>query len=91
MKWFLSSSSDKGNQRNKPEPTVDDAKRNYGGFQTPYGCLMIFDGMVAYESKHRQKIAHREIYTAEPAMPSFLRWSESTITFDRSDHPDSIS
>ena len=24
------------------------------------------------------------------AMPSFLRWSESTITFDRTDHPESI-
>ena len=27
---------------------------------------------------------------AELAMPAFLRWSESTITFDRTDHPESI-
>ena len=26
----------------------------------------------------------------EPAMPSFLRWSETTITFDRTDHPKSV-
>ena len=25
-----------------------------------------------------------------PAMPAFLRWSESAITFDRTDHPDVI-
>jgi hypothetical protein len=27
---------------------------------------------------------------AELATPAFLRWSRSAITFDRSDHPDSI-
>ncbi|XP_066396043.1 uncharacterized protein [Miscanthus floridulus] len=27
---------------------------------------------------------------AEPAAPSFLRWSESAKTFDRTDHPESI-
>ena len=27
---------------------------------------------------------------AEPAAPSFLQWSESAITFDRTDHPKSI-
>jgi len=32
----------------------------------------------------------REVYTAEPATPPFLRWSESTITFNRTDHPESI-
>ena len=26
----------------------------------------------------------------EPTAPSFLRWSESTITFDRTDHPKSV-
>jgi hypothetical protein len=30
------------------------------------------------------------MYVAEPAMLAFLRWSRSPITFDRSDHPDSI-
>ena len=32
---------------------------------------------------------HREVYTAEQAEPTFLRWSKSTITFDRTDHPKS--
>ena len=26
----------------------------------------------------------------KPAMPSFLRWSESAITFDRTNHPESV-
>ena len=51
---------------------------------------MIFGGSVAYDSKRRQKLAHHEVYTIEPAAPAFLRWSESAITFDQSNHPDSI-
>ena len=56
----------------------------------PDGCLMIFEGLAAYDSKCHQKVAHREIYMAQPATPPFLRWSESTITFDRTDHPDTV-
>ena len=51
---------------------------------------MIFGGSAAYNSKHRQKLAHRDVYTAKPAVPSFLQWSESAITFDRTDHPKSV-
>ena len=54
------------------------------------GCLMIFGGSAAYHSKRRQKLVRREVYTAEPAAPTFLRWSESAITFDRTDHLESI-
>ena len=45
---------------------------------------------MAYDSKHRQKVARREVYTAGPVTPTFLRWSESAITFDRTGHPESI-
>jgi hypothetical protein len=30
------------------------------------------------------------VYVVEPTTPAFLWWSWSAITFDRSDHPDSI-
>jgi hypothetical protein len=33
---------------------------------------------------------HREVYAAKPAMPVFLWWSRSLITFNCSDHPDSV-
>ena len=33
---------------------------------------------------------HREVYTAQPATPPFLRWLESAITFYQIDHPDSV-
>ena len=41
-------------------------------FSMLHGYLMIFRGSVAYDSKRRQKLVRREVYTTELAMPSFL-------------------
>ena len=79
-----------GEQGKDPPPTTDDAEEKDDGFPMPDGCLMIFEGSAAYDSKHRQKVARREVYTTESATPPFLRWSESGITFDRTDHADSV-
>jgi hypothetical protein len=56
------------------------------------GCLMIFGGPVLYESKHWQKLMTREVNAAVlgEAMPAFLKWSKTMITFNRKDHPDHI-
>ena len=51
---------------------------------------MIFGGSAAYDSKCRQKLTHCEVYMAKLAMPTLLRWLESAITFDRTDHPESV-
>ena len=90
MKRFLSEGSNKGEHRKEPKPTTDDAEGKDGGFSALDGCLMIFIGSAAYDSKHRQKLARHEVYTVEPATPTFLQWSESAITFDRTDHPESV-
>jgi hypothetical protein len=45
---------------------------------------------MAYNSKRRQKLTRREEYATKPATPTFLRWSRSPITFDRSDHLDNV-
>jgi hypothetical protein len=53
---------------------------------------MIFGGLVAYESKHRQKLTAREVNAAalSKVVLTFLKWSKTVITFDRKDHPDHI-
>ena len=51
---------------------------------------MIFGGSAAYDSKRRQKLVRYEVYTAESATPTFLRWSESALTFDQADHLESV-
>nr|CAH66219.1 OSIGBa0157N01.5 [Oryza sativa] len=50
----------------------------------------IFGGPLAYESKRKQKLTEREINAVQPDTPQYLRWSEITIKFDRSDHPDRV-
>ena len=72
MKRFLSRGSNKGEHRGDPNPAIDDAEEKDGGFPTLDGCLMIFRGSEAYNSKCRLKIARREVYAIEPAMPAFL-------------------
>ena len=69
---------------------MDDTEEKDNGIPMSDCCLMIFGGSTAYDSKHRQKVTRREVYTTEPVTPPFLRWSESAITFDWTDHPDSV-
>jgi hypothetical protein len=72
-------------------PTDDEEKGDI--FPNPKGCLMTFDGPAAYESRHRQKLTTREVNAATSlgeVVLAFLKWSKTTITFDRTDHLDHI-
>ena len=42
-------------------------------------------------SKRQHKVRYREACAAETGVPSFLSWSESSITFDQRDHPSHIA
>ena len=53
MKRFLSGGSNKVEHGKDPNPTVNDVKGKDGGFLTLDGCLMIFGGSTAYDSKRR--------------------------------------
>ena len=72
MHWFLSGGSNKGEHGKDLAPTANDAEEKENGLPTPDGYLMIFRGLVAYDSKCCQKVARREVYMAEPATPPFL-------------------
>jgi hypothetical protein len=41
-------------------------------------------------SSRQRKREQHEVLAAEKAPPSFLDWSEDTITFSREDHPNRI-
>jgi hypothetical protein len=71
-------------------PTDNEEKGD--AYPDPRGCLMIFSGLMAYESRHRQKLTAREVNAAtlSEAISAFLKWSETVITFDRKDHPDHV-
>ena len=53
MRRFLSGCSNKGEHGKDPAPTVDDVEEKDDGFPTLDGCLMIFRGSKAYDSKRR--------------------------------------
>ena len=52
---------------------------------------MIFEGSDAIYSKCQHKVRYREACVAETFVPTFLRWSESPITFDQRDHPSHVA
>ena len=58
------------------------AGKDGDNFPNPEECIMIFGGSDAIYSKSQHKVRYREACIAETAIPSFLRWSESPITFD---------
>jgi hypothetical protein len=41
-------------------------------------------------SRQRERLIRREIFNANTAKPSYLKWSEVLITFDRKDHPNHV-
>jgi hypothetical protein len=51
---------------------------------------MIFGGSPARPSRRREKLIRREVFNADTAKPSYLKWSEVLITFDHKDHPDHV-
>jgi hypothetical protein len=52
--------------------------------------MMIFGGTPARPTRHKHKRILQEIYHTKPVVPSYLRWSETAITYDRADNPDHI-
>ena len=52
---------------------------------------MIFGGSNAIHSKRQHKVCYREACAAESAVPSFLSWSDTPITFDQRDHPSHVA
>ena len=68
--------------------TID---KDDNGFPDPEECLMIFGGSDTIHSKCQHKVRYREACDAESAIPSFLSWLDSPITFDQRDHPSHVA
>jgi hypothetical protein len=73
----------------------DEAKKDGGDGDAGYfpaveNVFLIFGGPTVDMSSRQRKRERHEVLTAEKAPPSFLDWSEDTITFSREDHPNRI-
>jgi hypothetical protein len=52
--------------------------------------MMIFSGTLACLPRHKYKRILQEIFHVEPIVCSYLRWFETAVTYDRTDHPNHI-
>nr|AAX92783.1 retrotransposon protein, putative, Ty3-gypsy sub-class [Oryza sativa Japonica Group]ABA93327.1 retrotransposon protein, putative, Ty3-gypsy subclass [Oryza sativa Japonica Group] len=80
--------SDGDQSTSKKKDDEDDASTSFQDHRKELNH--IFRGPLAYESKRKQKLTEWEINAVQPDTPRYLRWSETTIKFDRSDHPDRL-
>src|SRR5579859_2816059 len=79
----------------KDNPKKDDKNdKDKGKGKAPAGSdyqsankvvAIIFGGTPSSESKHAKKLQLREIMAVEPPTPTYLKWSEVPISFDRTD------
>jgi hypothetical protein len=73
----------------------DKAKKDGGdggasGFPAVENVFLIFGGPTMDMSSSQRKREQHVVLAAEKVPPSFLGWSEETITFSREDHPNCI-
>jgi hypothetical protein len=78
-------------QSDKRGPSHDDDGGAGAIFPDEDGAVhMIFGGSPARPSRRREKLIRCEVMKVDIANPSYLKWSDVPITFDRKDHPDNI-
>jgi len=85
---FYSGAMAKENMEEPPKDKGNDPKGE--GFPNITKCLLILGGRMAHLSGSQRKRELREVCVVNLAAPSYLKWSEDAITFDRRDHPDRI-
>lgn len=91
MKRFLFDGMKKGDARKRDGVGEGDGGPQEEGYiPEDETLMMIFGGLATYGSKHQQKVTRREVYTTNRATPSYLKWSEASITFNHSDHPNYV-
>jgi hypothetical protein len=71
-----------------PPDNDDDVGAMYPGEDR--AVHMILGRSPARPSRRREKLIRREVFNADTTKPSYLKWSEVSITFDRKDHADHV-
>jgi len=60
------------------------------GFPAVHDCYMIYGGPLTQLTTRQRKKERHKVFTARMAVPQYLNWSNTPITFDRDDHPDRV-
>jgi hypothetical protein len=72
------------------KPEGDSTGKVAAPFPEEKAVMSIYGGPAPHESWCKLKLTSQVVNTISPATPKYLCWFKSSITFDRTDHPDSI-
>jgi hypothetical protein len=72
------------------KPKGDQAGKAIVTFPREEAVMSIYDRSVPHESRCKLKLMSRAVNAVSLATSEYLHWSESLITFDQTDHLDSI-
>jgi len=59
-------------------------------FPAIHDCYMIYSGPSTQLTARQRKRERREVFAARMALPQYLNWSSTPITFNQDDHPDKV-
>jgi len=68
----------------------NEGNKDDDGFPAVHDCYMIYGGPSTQLTARQRKSERRELFAARMAVPQYLSWSSTPITFDREDHPDTV-
>jgi hypothetical protein len=71
-------------------PKGDSVWKATAPFPEEKAVMLIYGGPAPHESRCKLKLTGQAINAVSATVSEYLRWFESLITFDRTDHPDSI-
>jgi hypothetical protein len=71
------------------KPEVDLAGKTATPFPKEKVVMSIYCRPAPHESRHKLELTSQAVSTVRPAAPEYLHLSESLITFDLTDHPNS--
>jgi len=60
------------------------------GFPAIHDSYMIYGGPSTQLTARQRKRERREVFVSRMAVPQYLNWSNTPITFNRDDHPDKV-
>jgi len=60
------------------------------GFPAVHDCYIIYGGPSTQLTARQRKRERRKVFVARMAVPQYLNWSNTPITFNRDDHPDKV-
>jgi hypothetical protein len=88
-KYFNSLGLKKDDQR-KDKSDDKGGNKEEEGFPAVHNCYMIYSGPSTQLTSRQRKRECREVFVARTAVPQYLNWSSTPITFDHDDHPDKV-